>query len=343
MREIRLLFPNLTSLTLLDIICNPPSPYNHPQFDPPETPLPEPLKELEDIRIRAREDSGWSLTGLMQILSLLSAKKLLIWMHDGMCFRDKFDPSCLAGASAIEYLRVTISQIPEESMANVLDALSMTLAPDVLQRVEVEYDSKPTLRALSSLLDRIGGSVTNVSIYALAPRKLEKRQKWTDPFDGGFQCMLAAFYLIDFCLCTDWTLLDIRACKKLESLHLPIYIRPKENLKSQRPLSHIAAGLLANYAAPTLKEITINLWDLECPTMLGDNSVLKLQEFDKVVTQERFPNLQRFELSVVQTEALWCKATTRMDVVARHCLAAGFRTLPGVRALEVLEVRLKRW
>ncbi|RDX47293.1 hypothetical protein OH76DRAFT_1354681 [Lentinus brumalis] len=209
-------------------------------------------------------------------------------------------------------------------MANVLDALSVTLAPDVLQRVEVEYDSKPTLRALSSLLDRIGGSVTNVSIYALAPRKLEKRQKWTDPFD-------------------DWTLLDIRACKKLESLHLPIYIRPKENLKSQRPLSHIAAGLLANYAAPTLKEITINLWDLECPTMLGDNSVLKLQEFDKVVTQERFPNLQRFELSVVQTEALWCKATTRMDVVARQCLAAGFRTLPGVRALEVLEVRLKRW
>ncbi len=186
-REIRQLFPNLTSLTLSDIVCNPPSPYNHPQSEPPETPLPEPLKELEDIRIHCRRaHAGWSLTGLMHILSLLSAKELLILTYDGMCFRDTFDPSCLAGTSAIENLHVTISQIHEESMAKVLDALSVTLAPDVLQGVKVEYDSKPTLRALGSLLDRIGGNVTNLSIYPRFRWTLDHRQKWTDPFDGGF-------------------------------------------------------------------------------------------------------------------------------------------------------------
>ncbi|RDX47287.1 hypothetical protein OH76DRAFT_1406192 [Lentinus brumalis] len=320
--EIRQLFPNLTSLALSDIVCNPPSPYNHPQSDPPENPLPEALKELEDLKIDcrpARADSGWSLTGLMHILSLLSARKLLIWMHDGMCFRDKFDPSCLAGTSAVQNVHVLISQIPKKSMANVMNALSVTLAPDVLQGVEVEYDSKPTLRALGSLLDRIGGNVTNLTIYPLVRWTLEERKKWTDPFD-------------------DWTLLDIRACKKLESLHLPIYVRPKENLKPQRPLSHIAVGLLANYAAPTLREIIIDIHDLERPTTLGNRTVLRLQEFDKVVTQARFPNLQRFAVCVTPTRTLWNKANCN-----ETCLAAIHRALPGLRARGILIVSFRRW
>ncbi len=154
--------------------------------------------------------------------------------------------------------------------------------------------------------------------------------------------MLAALYPIDFWVCPDWTLLDIRACKKLESLHLSIYVRHKEDLKPQRPLpvSHTAAGLLANYAATTLREISIDVNDLERPKMPENGTVLRLQEFDKVVTQARFPNLQRFELSVSPSEARGREAKC---VEARRCLAATLRTLPGLRARGVLKVRVKKW
>ncbi len=258
-REIAQLFPNLESLTLVDISCIPPLPRNHhPQSDPETTPpVPMPLNSLTLSCKRPRRDSGWSLSGMMHILSLLAPSELTVWMGHGVSFRDTFDPSCLAASPATVWdLDVGFTGTPKKSAiatVTVLDALSRTLAPGALQSVEVRYDSKAALRAPGTLLARIGSNVTNLAIHPPAPSELEERhQTWTDPFDGESRIVSSTcgirLTVKFFCTLADWTLLDIRGCEKLERLYLSLNIRPLENLRPQRALCHVAAGLLAYYA-----------------------------------------------------------------------------------------------
>ncbi|KAI0720689.1 hypothetical protein C8T65DRAFT_826164 [Cerioporus squamosus] len=315
-RELTRLFPTLTSLTLTEISCSPPSPYHHPT-----SAVSMQLEELVICsghgvrRGHARSRRHWSLSGMMHILSLLSPKALF---ELGVSFDRDYPPSNI--------------------LPSVLDALSRTLAPDRLQSVKMQYDRKPSLRALSTLLERVGGNVTDLVIE---PPMYMRNTTWCqfdgrpDPFD-------------------DWTLLDIRACKKLEHIELPIcirrlhivnfYLSATHALARQRveygvpppPPSLVGAGLLANYAPPSLRKITINLKNLESASTLEKMSVLNLQEFDKVVTQTRFPNLQQFELYVESTEALECKLGYR-----ERCKAAALSALPALHALGVLNVRMR--
>ncbi|TFK88475.1 hypothetical protein K466DRAFT_520747 [Polyporus arcularius HHB13444] len=290
-RQLTQLFPNMGSLTLEDICCTPPLSHHHPKSDPETLPVAIP-RQLEKLWIkcgRARTDSGsgWSLCGIMHIVSLLAPEELIVSMSGGVRFGDKFDPTCLTASPAVRDLRVCLApwETPKnrKSIANVLDALSRTLAPDIVQTITVDYDFKATLRALSTLLKRIGGNVTALDIHGPSPWAWEDRQIWMDPFD-------------------DWRLLDLRACKKLESLELPpLYVRPREE---QRPLSYVACGLLANYISPTLREFKIDVRDFTCPETLEDREVLNLREFDKVMTQTRFPNLQKFGLTVAVSRDL---------------------------------------
>ncbi|KAI0720684.1 hypothetical protein C8T65DRAFT_826160 [Cerioporus squamosus] len=314
-REITQLFPNLKSLELSDISCTPPSPYHHPQSDS-ETSVPAPMQlgnlVLDCTRARAAS-SGWTLSGMMHILSLFHPKELIVWMKNGARFRDTFEPACLAESPAVQDLRVLIreSEIPRnrKSIANVLDALSRTLAPGVLQSVTVRYDSKATLRALSTLLKRIGENVKALTIHGPAPRCGEKRQIWVDPFD------------------------DLGVREAREDRLSPLYIRPREE---QRALSYVVAGLLANYAPRTLRKVTIDVRYIQSARTLEDMEVLDLQEFDKVLTQARFPNLQRFDLDVSVSWGL-------MDTAGymRQCCEAARRALPDLHSRGILKVQVE--
>ncbi|RDX47290.1 hypothetical protein OH76DRAFT_1484890 [Lentinus brumalis] len=228
-REIAQLFPNLKSLTLVDISCILPLPNHRPPSDPETTaPVPTQFNSLTLSCKRPRRDSSWSLSGMMHILSLLAPSELTVWMGHGVSFRDTFDPSCLAASPATVWdLDVGFTGTPKKSaIATVLDALSRTLAPGALQSVEVRYDSKAALRAPGTLLARIGSNVTNLAIHPPAPSELEERhQTWTDPFDESS--------------------------------------------------IHVAAGLLAYYASPTLRRVVIDLDEVARPTTLGNRAVVK--------------------------------------------------------------------
>ncbi|RPD75518.1 hypothetical protein L226DRAFT_570538 [Lentinus tigrinus ALCF2SS1-7] len=311
LNEIKGLFPKLTYLTLLDISFIPPLPYHRP--------LPESLMQVENLRLESTRRGGWSLRGMMHIISFFAPKVLTINLGGCEGLRDKFDPRCLAGSPAVQELCVFSSDIPRRSSADVLDALSRTLAPEILKRVIVYYDSGATVRALGALFARVGSNVTSLYLRPCSiPWEPAKKQKWSDPFD-------------------DWQLIDISASKKLETFYLHIYVKRKENLKSRRAVCYAAAGLLANYASPTLREVTIDLHDLERPTTLGNRVVLKLQEFDKVVTAVRFPNLQKFELNVGVSDELYRKRHHE-----QKCREAALRALPGLHARNVLSIKIKR-
>ncbi|KAI0720685.1 hypothetical protein C8T65DRAFT_735639 [Cerioporus squamosus] len=264
-RDITQLFPNLKTLELVDISCTPPSPYNHPERNQTQRPY-----------------SGWSLSGMMHILSLFEPKELIVGMDNEAHFRDTFDPACLTAAPAVRDLHVRFheSKPHKKSIANVVDALA-------------------TLRALGTLLKRIGENVTALNIEGPAPWDWTKRQGWLDPFD-------------------DRKLLNIRACKKLESISLPpFYLGRGENLKPRRALSHVGAGVLAHYAPPTLRYVTIRVRDLSRWGMarLNDSAMVGLQEFDQVLTEARFPNLRRCEIEVeVAMSSTQCPASTTVAV-----------------------------
>ncbi|RPD61235.1 hypothetical protein L227DRAFT_562792 [Lentinus tigrinus ALCF2SS1-6] len=314
MNEIKRLFPKVKILHLEDISCTPPLPYHPPH------PAPEPM-QLERLVLESY-DGGWSLCGMMHILSLLAPKSLvinLVWDKKTKDLQmDKFDPSCLASSPAVEELRVACSYTPDQPpLAELLDALSRILSPGHLKSVNLTCDSEADVRALGALLGRIGSNVTRLLLHPHSRWAFEERQIWSDPFN-------------------DWKLLDISACTKLETLYLHVYVKRKENL-SGRAASYFAAGLLANYASPTLRKVTIDLHDLERPTTLGNRVVLKLQEFDKVVTAARFPNLQKFELNVCVSDELYRKRHHE-----QKCREAALRALPGLRARNVLSINVKR-
>ncbi len=186
-RELLQLLPKLDSLYLHDISCKPPSPYPRPHSLP--VPDAETIHSPRKLQINCRLAHGWSLSGMMHILSLIAPMEVYIFIHDGLRFRDKFDPTCLAAFPAVRVLRVSVwdREIPnsKKSIANVLVALSRTLAPDVLQTVWVDYDFKATLRALGTLLKRIGGNVKELKLCGYAPAKAwRKKRGWVEAFDG---------------------------------------------------------------------------------------------------------------------------------------------------------------
>ncbi len=347
-REIAQLFPNLKSLTLVDISCIPSLPGNHHlQSERPETtpPVPMPLNSLTLSCKRPRRDSGWSLSGMMHILSLLAPCELTVWLGHGVSFRDTFDPSCLAASPATVWdldVGFTTGTPKKSAIATVLDALSRTLAPGALQSVAVRYDSKAALRALGTLLARIGSNVTNLAVHPPAPSEWEERHRtWTDPFDGEFRLVssacdirLTAELLLTYAL-ADWTLLDIRGCEKLERLYLSLNVRLRENERPQRALCHVAAGLLAYYASPTIRRVVIDLDDVADPTTLGNRAVVKLQEFDNVLAEARFPYLCQVMLHVGTTRELREKAEYADDYYD-----AVLRALPCLHSRGVLNVRV---
>ncbi|RDX47288.1 hypothetical protein OH76DRAFT_1484888 [Lentinus brumalis] len=319
-RELLQLLPKLDSLYLHDISCKPPSPYPRPHSLP--VPDAETIHSPRKLQINCRLAHGWSLSGMMHILSLIAPMEVYIFIHDGLRFRDKFDPTCLAAFPAVRVLRVSVwdREIPnsKKSIANVLVALSRTLAPDVLQTVWVDYDFKATLRALGTLLKRIGGNVKELKLCGYAPAKAwRKKRGWVEAFD-------------------DWKLLDLQACKKLESISFPtLYVRPCEDFKAQRALSYVAAGLLANYVSPTLRRFSIDLCYFMDPFAYEDRVEFDLQEFDKVLTQARFPNLSTFYFNVY---VKWHLLEEGDYFTLAHARNAVYRALPDLYSRDVLRV-----
>ncbi|KAI0720687.1 hypothetical protein C8T65DRAFT_735641 [Cerioporus squamosus] len=85
----------------------------------------------------------WSLSGMMHILSLLASNAVTT---------ETFNPSYSTAKPAVQDLRLSW-ETPNKSLSEkVLNALSVTLARDCLESVEMMYDSKLALRALSTLL-----------------------------------------------------------------------------------------------------------------------------------------------------------------------------------------------
>ncbi|KAI0720683.1 hypothetical protein C8T65DRAFT_632429 [Cerioporus squamosus] len=256
------------------------------------------------------------VSGLMHLLSSFNPKNLHLSGVGEDVEVEVFDARRLARLSDVESINVHPRTGGRKSIAPIVDALSKTLAADSLKSIRVTYDSKDTVRAYGRMIERLGSKITSLTLFARPPYPFEKRVGWVDPFD-------------------EWRLLNVHACKELQILEIPIYV-PQG--KPDRAVSHVGAGILAHHAPPSLRKVVIMLHDLPRPTTLGNRIVLKLQEFDKVVTQARFPHLQEFELGIAVTYDL-----TRKRGYWEKCVAAARRALPGLHARGLLKITNQRY
>ncbi|RDX47289.1 hypothetical protein OH76DRAFT_1484889 [Lentinus brumalis] len=328
--------PNVVSLALKDITYTPPVTQENNAG-----PRTESLRLQRLALTCARGALGWSLSSLMHVVSLTAPRELVVQIEGDGHFEEAFDPRVVAGLSAIADLAVRISDSNKKPIASLLHALSQTLAPDSLKTIEVQYDSKESLCALGELLQHIGANVIKLTVIASPPSDLEQRQDWIDPFDGQSRSLPDEVVVNlttpqRYNLYSDWTLLDIRPCKKLEYLAFPIHVRRRNTV--DKPLSHVGVGLLANYAPQeTLRRVVVNLHGVSRAGTLrkSSRSVLQLQQFDKVLTHARFPHLLEFGLHVGFTPHLRAEE----NAFTRECKDSARWTLHGLSLRGVLKTQ----
>ncbi|RPD56052.1 hypothetical protein L227DRAFT_614920 [Lentinus tigrinus ALCF2SS1-6] len=207
------------------------------------------------------------------VLSLFTPKtKSIVELRlERFDIEEPFEPRFLHRLVDIERLRLSRSiKGGPACTALAVQALSVSLKSDSLQELSVNIDSKETVYALGKLLSRAGGNITNLTI-----RHTRLTSDDHDPLEGS------------------WQLLDVAACKKLETIILSMHFSETRT----GPLSGPVVGILQR-ASPTLRKVIIMVDDLPRPTTLGNRTIFKIHDVDKVLSAARFPYLQECELNI---------------------------------------------
>ncbi len=128
-------------------------------------------------------------------------------------------------------------------------------------------------------------------------------------------------------------------CKKLESISLPPINGPAFTKSQPRRVpSYVGAALLANYALPTVRKVTIDLHDFTSWATRTIDSVIELafREFDKFMTQARFLNLQQCSVNVS------CRGWNFPGTGWIYREAA-YHSLPGLHSRRLVKITSEGW
>ncbi|TFK89024.1 hypothetical protein K466DRAFT_661862 [Polyporus arcularius HHB13444] len=180
-----------------------------------------------------------------------------------------------------------------------------------LQELSVRLDSGEATVALGELLARAGSNITTLAIDTPLGVTVNERVRWVDPLQDN------------------WRMLNLSACKKLESISLPIHISGR----AKRPVTESVIGILSQ-VSPTLRKVTICATgrSLYRFTTSKDRTVFKLHELDEALSPTRFPHLQQ---CVYEEESDWMLIPT--DRYLSRCLDLLQRELRGLHDRGLLE------
>ncbi|RPD75499.1 hypothetical protein L226DRAFT_46284 [Lentinus tigrinus ALCF2SS1-7] len=262
------LLPKLDSLILQSFHYTKPTAAN---VQPAVGPFP-----LSTFSLRGHCHPQSSLTGVLSVLSLFTLEQVKDPALDEFDLDESSEPRFLSRLVDVQRLWLRRSSSPAYT-ASALQAFSVSLKSDSLQELSVQVDSKETISALGKLLTRAGGNITTLTIRNNPPEWAmpKDRDHWVNPLEGNSQ------------------LLDISACKKLESITLPMYFCKTRT----RPLSEPVVGILQQ-ASTTLRKVIIIADNLPKPTTIGNRTIYKVHDLDKVLSPTRFPHLQECELNI---------------------------------------------
>ncbi|RDX47276.1 hypothetical protein OH76DRAFT_788851 [Lentinus brumalis] len=236
---------------------------------------------LASFTIGTHSQERSSLKGGLRVLSLFDPVAWSSLDFDRFDVDESFEPQWLH--RPLDLRRLNLSRSSGSSpkhTASVMQALSMSLKSDSLQELYVQVDSKDTVVALGKLLSYAGRNITTLAIQNDGSYT-STRDGWVDPLEGN------------------WRMLNLSACTKLESISLLMHFREKPT----RPLSETPVGIIQQ-APPSLRMVTIDVYCLPKSTTIGNRSVFKIHDFDKVLSTMHFPHLQGFELHICPDSSL---------------------------------------
>ncbi|TBU24716.1 hypothetical protein BD309DRAFT_1030153 [Dichomitus squalens] len=130
-----------------------------------------------------------------------------------------------------------------------------------------------------------------------------------------------------------WRSLGLASCSKLRSIEIEIYFRYDEKPQDVPAYSLAGAGMLSQ-APRTLRHVTIRLNYLPRVTTLNNRRMLRLQEFDKVITYDRFPDMKEVNLCILLDRYL--EADRKYDW--QHVVVGVQKALPNLHARGLLKV-----
>ncbi|TBU26945.1 hypothetical protein BD311DRAFT_725011 [Dichomitus squalens] len=229
-----------------------------------------------------------SISGLFRILSLFTIDRL-----HGDCRGCHFDLGApLDQHYLYRHLKVKDLCLWSYGSANskhalmLLNSFTEAMEPGCLGRVEIRCRAVSEVSAIRKLLVRTGESLTGLQVCTPVPACLPKG--WKDP------------------MIRHWQDLNLASCPKLERIWINIYLPDKidENQPTDvQALSLPGAGMLSQVSR-ALRDIYIYVYDLPCVATLNNRRLLGLQEFEKVITADRFPLLRKVYLRIRPDEDL---------------------------------------
>ncbi|TFK89030.1 hypothetical protein K466DRAFT_661867 [Polyporus arcularius HHB13444] len=261
----------------------------------------EPI-QLSSFVIEDQFHDKSSLTGIFRVMSLFTPRETDRLELERFDIEESFEPTHLHRPLEFRQLCLQESDTPKHT-ALTLQALSVSVKSNSLRELHVEVDSKQTVIALGQLLRSAGRRLTTLTI---------------EDVDGHVNSLKG-----------NWKKLNLSACKKLRYITLPMVYR--QNPK--RPLSETLVKILGK-APPSLRKITIRVYGMLRATTIGNRKVFKIHDFDKLLSPERFPHLQVFELEIGPHGRLRYR-----NGYWATCFASAQRALKGLHERGLLRVK----
>ncbi|TBU26947.1 hypothetical protein BD311DRAFT_666444 [Dichomitus squalens] len=320
--ELTQLLPNLTALRLGCFVYKPPQlpdPRRNPcaEQDPPERIR---LEQLSFGSLYTPFPNESSISGFFHILSMFEIDFLggcpTGWEHDA---RTPLDLSSLHRPLRAKRLCLYDRGSVNNFKIVLLDAFTKSLEPGYLQDLNVECGNVSEVSAIGELLARVGHGLTSLQVSGMPPHApVSARRCWKDPLDSH------------------WKSLNLASCPRLESINIRIYFRAPgdEKQPTDHPVLSLAGAGMLSQAPPTLRKIVIWLHDLPRITTLNNRRMLRLQEFDKIITRDRFPLLERVHLHISIDSSLERKLKTDWWKL----VLATQKVLPGLHSRGLLKV-----
>ncbi|TBU26958.1 hypothetical protein BD311DRAFT_725041 [Dichomitus squalens] len=284
--ELTQLLPNLTALRLGCFVYIPPqlsAPRRNPDAEQ-DPPAPFRLEQLSFGSTTTSSSKESSISGLFRILSMFDVDSLY-GEPTGWDINAPIpsDISSLHRPLRTKKLRLWKSCLDDSKfIAMLLEAFTKSLEPGYLQDLEVECSTISEVSAIGQLLARVGQGLTSLQVSGKSPPSASMRDGWKDPMDSH------------------WESLNLASCPRLESININIYFRASgdEKQPTDHPALSLAGAGMLSQASGTLRKIAIWLHDLPRITTLNNRRLLRLQAFDRMITQDRFPLLEEVKLRI---------------------------------------------
>ena len=332
------LVPNVQYLSIRNIRCAPP-----------QLPQQQTVRSQQDGSEpfhlqRLVFDPGYyglphdvSIAGLFRILPLFTIDVLDLNFRRCECDTVPFDISALHHSLKIKDLRLSHwDKVENDSMGKLLKLFAESLEQGFLQHLSTGCRTVSEVSAIGEFLACTGEGLRSLQVERYPLLEPSHRKDWKDPLDSTSVFRATLGRILMSIHIGSWQNLNLASCTKLESIMVQIFFRssPSEKHPTDVPALSLAGAGMLSQVSGTLRTVEIYVHDLPRVTTLNNRRVLRLQEFDKVLTPDRSPRLEKVKVHIRSALQLQQKREYRWQQI----VVGTQKVLPNIHSRGLLEV-----